>query len=162
MLTWLKRRPSSQRPASHSLMSRLQRTIHHVNQSLFPVKAKVESILAEKVQEAGMYPRLHKLVLPLDAIVISPNVWRLTRSIRMFQVISVPLGMLIFISRSLSSRWYKATSCSLARSSSDRLWIGTGCNRTLWPNMVAHVWSPCREEREGLTEEGTSSKDHSP
>lgn len=54
--------------------------------------------------------------------------------------------MLILKSRSLSSRWYKATSCSLARSSSDRLWIGTGCNRTLWPNMVAHVWSPCREE----------------
>lgn len=63
-------------------------------------------------------------------------------------VIAVPLGMLILKSRSLSSRWYKATCCSLARSSSDRLWMGTGCNRTLWPNMVAHVWSPCREERE--------------
>lgn len=57
----------------------------------------------------------------------------------------VPLGMLILKSRCLSSRWYKATSCSLARSSSDRFWIGTGCRRTLWPNMVAHVLFPWSE-----------------
>lgn len=56
--------------------------------------------------------------------------------------------MLILKSRSLSSRWYKATSCNLARSNSDRLWMGTGCNRTLCPNMVAHVWSPCRANRD--------------
>lgn len=62
----------------------------------------------------------------------------------------VPFGMLILKSRSLSSRWYKATSCSRARSSSDRLWMGTGCNRTLWPNMVAHVWSPWGGERNRL------------
>lgn len=65
-------------------------------------------------------------------------------------VIPVPLGMLILKSKSLSSRWYRATSCRRARSSSDRLWMGTGCSRTLWPNMVAHVWSPWHDERGAL------------
>lgn len=69
--------------------------------------------------------------------------------------------MLILKPRSRSSRWYKATSWSLARSSSDRLWIGTGCNLTLWPNMVAHVWSPCHEKREGLAVADVDSINHS-